>query len=198
MFDMTKIGRNIAELRKERNMTQMELADKMEISFQAVSNWERGVSMPDIAKLPELASVLEVTLDHLLGEHSEVLESSAKGKLKQAFEGHEITLSEICAAAPLLKPKQIDEIAEGSETRKLKDIEDLLPFVGTDVVDRIAMKLVEKGEWKDLDIVLPFVSGSCLNDLTERLYESGGVKALEAVAPFLDKGTLLHYIKEYL
>lgn len=98
----------------------------------------------------------------------------------------------------MLKPKQIDEIAEGSETRKLKDIEDLLPFVGSDVVDRIAMKLVEKGEWKDLDIVLPFVSGSCLNDLTERLYESGGVKALEAVAPFLDKGTLLHYIKEYL
>ena len=45
MFDMTKIGRNIAELRKERNMTQMELADKMEISFQAVSNWERGVSL---------------------------------------------------------------------------------------------------------------------------------------------------------
>ena len=45
MFDMTKIGRNIAELRKERNMTQMELADKMEISFQAVSNWERGDSL---------------------------------------------------------------------------------------------------------------------------------------------------------
>lgn len=40
--------------------------------------------MPDIAKLPELASVLEVTLDHLLGEHSEVLESSAKGKLIEA------------------------------------------------------------------------------------------------------------------
>lgn len=198
MFDMKKIGRNIAELRKKRNMTQMELADKMEISFQAVSNWERGTSMPDIAKLPELASVLEVTLDYLLGEHSEVIESSVKGKLKQSFEDHKITVSEICEAAPLLKPKQMNEIAEGSEERNWKDIEDLLPFIGSDVVDRIALKLVEKGEWEDLDIVLPFVSGSCLNDVAERLYEAGGAKALEAAAPFLDKGTLIRYIKEYL
>lgn len=198
MFDMKRIGHNIAELRKKCNMTQMELADKMEISFQAVSNWERGVSMPDIAKLPELASVLEVTLDHLLGEHSEVIESSVRGKLKQSFEAHEITVSELCEVASLLKPKQIDEIVEESEERKLEDIEDLLPFVGCDVVDRIALKLVEKGEWKDLDIVLPFVSGRCLNDVAERLYESGGVKALEIVAPFLNRDILLGYIKEYL
>ena len=51
MFDMQKIGRKISELRKSRNMTQMALADALGISFQAVSNWERGESMPDIAKL---------------------------------------------------------------------------------------------------------------------------------------------------
>lgn len=44
MFNMQKIGRKISELRKDKNMTQMELADQMGISFQAVSNWERGVS----------------------------------------------------------------------------------------------------------------------------------------------------------
>ena len=38
-------------------MTQMELADRMGISFQVVSNWERGNSMPDISKLPELAEI---------------------------------------------------------------------------------------------------------------------------------------------
>lgn len=45
---MQKVGRKIVELRKKNNMTQTELADKMNISFQAVSNWERGNSMPDI------------------------------------------------------------------------------------------------------------------------------------------------------
>ncbi|MBP3636632.1 MAG: helix-turn-helix transcriptional regulator [Clostridia bacterium] len=44
MFDMARIGATIARHRKENNMTQMELADLMGISFQAVSNWERGVS----------------------------------------------------------------------------------------------------------------------------------------------------------
>ena len=44
MFDMKQVGKQIADLRKENNMTQMELADKMGVSFQAVSNWERGIS----------------------------------------------------------------------------------------------------------------------------------------------------------
>ena len=66
MFNMENVGRNIAELRRRCNMTQMELADKMGISFQAVSNWERGNSMPDISKLPELAEVFDVTIDYLV------------------------------------------------------------------------------------------------------------------------------------
>lgn len=45
MFDTENIGMRISELRKAKNMTQMELADRMNISFQAVSNWERGVSL---------------------------------------------------------------------------------------------------------------------------------------------------------
>lgn len=45
-FNMDQIGRKISNLRREQNMTQMELADKLGISFQAVSNWERGNTMP--------------------------------------------------------------------------------------------------------------------------------------------------------
>ena len=48
MFNMKNIGQKICKFRKEKNMTQLELADRLNISFQAVSNWERGQSMPDI------------------------------------------------------------------------------------------------------------------------------------------------------
>ena len=41
MFDTVKIGKRIAELRKKRDMTQFEIADRLGISYQAVSNWER-------------------------------------------------------------------------------------------------------------------------------------------------------------
>lgn len=44
MFNMKQVGKKILTLRKAQNMTQTELADKMDVSFQAVSNWERGVS----------------------------------------------------------------------------------------------------------------------------------------------------------
>ena len=71
MFDTRKTGKKIATLRKEKNMTQMELADEMGVSYQAVSNWERGNSMPDIGKLPQLALVLGCSIDEILGESKE-------------------------------------------------------------------------------------------------------------------------------
>jgi len=56
-MNMQAIGRKISALRKERDMTQVELADKLGVTYQAVSSWERGNSMPDIAKLPDLSDV---------------------------------------------------------------------------------------------------------------------------------------------
>ena len=55
MFDTLQVAKRIRDARNAKNMTQMELADKMGVSFQAVSNWERGNSMPDISKLSDFA-----------------------------------------------------------------------------------------------------------------------------------------------
>ena len=68
MFNMNQIGKKIMCLRKEHNITQMELADKLGISFQAISNWERGNTMPDISKLPELAEIFNISIDELLND----------------------------------------------------------------------------------------------------------------------------------
>jgi len=66
MFDMARVALNITHWRKRRNMTQLELADQLGVSFQAVSNWERGLAMPDISKLPELAALFGISIDTLL------------------------------------------------------------------------------------------------------------------------------------
>ncbi len=86
MFNMSQVGRKIVTLRKENNMTQTELADKMGVSFQAVSNWERGNSMPDISKLPELAELFHISVDELLGEKSSLLNSAINHELKEYVE----------------------------------------------------------------------------------------------------------------
>ena len=61
------IGQTIRRLRKERNFTQEELAEQLNISAQAVSKWENGTSLPDISQVVPLASVFGVTTDVLFG-----------------------------------------------------------------------------------------------------------------------------------
>lgn len=68
---MKTIGSRIAAWRKEKGLTQEELAAKLGVSSQAVSKWENDVSCPDISLLPKLAQVLGVTTDELLSGRSD-------------------------------------------------------------------------------------------------------------------------------
>ena len=61
------IGEKIRKLRRDRNLTQEEVASHLGISFQSVSKWERGDGYPDITLLPALANYFGVTVDELLG-----------------------------------------------------------------------------------------------------------------------------------
>ena len=66
MMHMQRMGERIGILRQERGMTQSVLAEKMGITPQAISKWERGMSFPDLSRLEELAKMLEVSVDYLL------------------------------------------------------------------------------------------------------------------------------------
>ena len=61
------IGIVISEKRKVLGLTQQALAEKLHVSFQAISKWENGTSCPDIELLPQIAAVLKITIDSLLG-----------------------------------------------------------------------------------------------------------------------------------
>ena len=65
-MNQEKIGRFIAELRKENNMTQQELADKLNITDRAISHWENGRSMPDAGVILELCKILNINVNELL------------------------------------------------------------------------------------------------------------------------------------
>lgn len=65
-MDCKKIGKLILELRKDKNMTQKQLADLMNISDKTISKWERGLGCPDISLLPDLAQILGVNVDKIL------------------------------------------------------------------------------------------------------------------------------------
>ena len=63
---MKSIGETIANLRKQKGMTQSELAEKMNVTDKAVSKWERDLSCPDINTISKLADVLDVSVEELL------------------------------------------------------------------------------------------------------------------------------------
>ena len=65
-MDAAKTGRLIAQVRKEQNITQRELAQRLHLSPQAVSKWERGLSFPDVALLEALGEELNLTVSELL------------------------------------------------------------------------------------------------------------------------------------
>ena len=66
MLNSTKVGNFIMQKRKALGMTQQQLADKLKVSFQAISKWENGTTYPNIEILQELAIVLEVSVDEIL------------------------------------------------------------------------------------------------------------------------------------
>lgn len=73
MIDLKYIGNRIRTLRLERGMTQSEFASLMCISFQAVSNWERGITSPDLDNVVRIAELFGITVDELLRPRGEDL-----------------------------------------------------------------------------------------------------------------------------
>lgn len=136
MFEMKSIGRKIAILRKEKNLTQMELADMLNISYQAVSNWERGETMPDISKLPELSQIFNHSIDEILGNHqsTKIIENIIRDNLIE----DKISIEDFKSVAPLLKPTQINEISKGINiSDDINDMVDYLPFVSSEVAESV-------------------------------------------------------------
>lgn len=85
---MTKqtFGSTIAALRKEKGMTQLELAQSMGVTDKAVSKWERNLSFPDVASLPRLAEQLGVSVDELLEAKTSAQEEPVRSKVRLLIE----------------------------------------------------------------------------------------------------------------
>jgi len=66
IMDCSKVGKLILTLRKEKNMTQKELANKLNLSDRTISKWERGIGCPDVSLLNELSQILGVHIEKIL------------------------------------------------------------------------------------------------------------------------------------
>lgn len=84
-MDNEKIGRLIYSLRKENSMTQLQLAELLNVSDKAVSKWERGHGRPDLSLLPQLSKIFNVDLEKLLSGQLDTNKSLAGNMRKTQF-----------------------------------------------------------------------------------------------------------------
>ena len=99
-MDNLQTGKLIQELRKQKGLTQQQLADMLNLSNKTISKWESGTGSPDIANLPPLADALEVSVDELL-----------RGELQTADTEKSVISNENKAAKKELTPEQKKERA---------------------------------------------------------------------------------------
>ncbi|MBR4731658.1 MAG: helix-turn-helix transcriptional regulator [Lachnospiraceae bacterium] len=109
-----KLAENIRKYRKERQMTQEELAEKLNLTVGTISKWERGSSEPELSYLMQLAQIFHVSLDALLdfsiqGNNADVLMEKI-GKLLNAREFEEVKKE--CEAALLIYPNYFMVVAQ--------------------------------------------------------------------------------------
>ena len=75
-MDNKKIGKFIAECRKEKKLTQSNLAEILNVSDKSISRWENGINMPDYSIIDELCNALGITINELLNGEKENLNAN--------------------------------------------------------------------------------------------------------------------------
>ena len=80
------LGMMISSLRKEKGMTQLQLAEIMGVTDKAVSKWERDLSAPDVNSIPKLAETFGVTVDELMQIKTETKENKSHNKIDEIID----------------------------------------------------------------------------------------------------------------
>ncbi len=100
-------GTKLAEMRREKGMTQLELAEKMGVTDKAVSKWERDLSFPDVNSIPKLAEIFGVTVDELMqgkaGTKGKAADSRVAGIVQLALKGVALAMGIAVAVLSFLK-----------------------------------------------------------------------------------------------
>lgn len=170
MFDTKRFGAYVSRLRKMQDMTQSELADKLNLTRQAISKYECGDSFPDISILISIADIFDITLDELINlgnpsaKEAEILEKAATGKdLSNTVDQQSI--GDLINIAPLLKPSLLDNMAAN------------LAGYGIDISNIVSLA--------------QFLNDKTATELLESAtYDTLNENLLERLIPFLDKRSI--------
>ena len=132
MFDMIETGKRLSKFRRNANLTQMEVAEKLGISFQAVSFWERGKTMPDLSNLVRIAEIYNVSIDEILNNERQI--SAIKNFI------HNDEAGDLLEIISIMKPQDIIRAIENSQIKvdRFEQIISAAPYLEEEVLSKLA------------------------------------------------------------
>ena len=187
-----KFGKALSTLRKKADMTQNEVADRLNLSRQAISKYERGESFPDISVLVMMAELFNITLDQLInygaptkGE-SAILENVAKGNADIIAE----TIADVVNLAPLLKPSILTKLSHQFEKQGI-DISDIITLAEY-LNDESVVKLIENATFDDindalLEKIIPMLNHGSKEAIFQKILDGEmDWRFIKALLPYAD------------
>lgn len=175
MFDADLFCANLSMLRRNADMTQSELADKLNLTRQAISRYEKGDSFPDISILVKIAEIFNISIDELIGAGSptegeqELLKNAALGKDVKSCH---CNIRELENIAPFLKPSILDRAIQGFAEQGI-DISNLASLFSY-MSDSGFWELLGTSDFQKFDMVLlekliPFMNFSAKISIFDKI-----------------------------
>lgn len=173
-LDLKNIGAIIRARRTEASLTQAELAERLNVSAQSVSHWERGDSLPDIATLPNLACILGCPVDMLLGSPaSRYRRRITVGDMQQAI-GCIRRLRELLGADHFLYRTMTDALDQRMNSRIEAAFADERAMDA--YVCEALLECIAQGDWADVIDVRRHIRNEKARDYTLRRMAEAGLR----------------------
>ncbi|MBQ2953918.1 MAG: helix-turn-helix transcriptional regulator [Clostridia bacterium] len=171
-LDPNSIGATIRARRTEAGLTQAELAERLNVSAQSVSHWERGETLPDISTLPDLACILGCSVDMLLGGPAgRFRRRITVGDMQQAI-GCIRRLRELLGANHFIYRTMADALDERMNSRIEPAFADERAMDA--YVCEALLECIAQGDWADVSDVRRHIHNEKARDYTlQRMAENG-------------------------
>lgn len=196
-MNIVKFGAYLSKLRKEHDMPQSQLAERLNVTRQAVSRWERGEGFPDISILCEIANVFGVSIDMLVnagevsGNEAAILTSVSKNQAlaKELFEDKTV-IEDVINIAPYLKVSTLSEIA-GQLSKHNINIGKIIAL-SEFMSDESIVKLFENSDLETLDDALlekliPFLGPESIYAIFEKVLKGeNSERLIKVLRPYIN------------